>query len=384
MDKDSFSAASAIALNAAFGDRPLAVDGLLDRFPSAESIFTLPEKERGELFDPYGRVPAGLGDSALKAAEEEYRYLKALGVRIVSIFDKEEYPPLLRECPDAPILLYVRSGRTLKELFGKGRSVSVVGTRAESCRGEEWCRRMVRAIADRSREEVIVSGLAIGVDISAHLAAMAYGLPTVAVIPVGADDIYPRRHSLIADKIVGSGGAVITDYPPGTQPRPYNFLRRNRIIAGISPATVLVESKVKGGGMMTCRLAAGYGRMVYAMQGRIDDALSEGCNALIAEKVAEPVVSLDSLCGNLGLASGARPRLTLEERVRERLGAAADETVLAVCREIASRTGMDVEELASRLDLSYSCASRVVGLLESEGIVDTDVLRRCSINVNFH
>ncbi len=384
MDKDSFSAASAIALNAAFGDRPLAVDGLLDRFPSAESIFTMPEKARRELFGPYGKVPAGLGDSDLKAAEEEYRRLKTLGVKTVSIFDSEEYPPLLRECPDAPILLYVRSRRALKELFGSGRSVSIVGTRAESHRGEEWCRRTVKAIADRSDEEVIVSGLAIGVDISAHLAAMAYGLPTVAVIPVGADNIYPRRHSAIADRIVGSGGAVITDYPPGTQPRAYNFLRRNRIIAGISSATILIESKVKGGGMMTCRLAASYGRMVYALQGRIDDSLSEGCNALIAEKVAEPIVNLGSLCDNLGLTSAPKPQMSMEERVRKRLGAAADGTVLEVCRTIDSCMGIDIEELAARLELSCSCISRIVGLLESEGVVTTDILRRCSINANFH
>ena len=125
---------------------------------------------------------------------------------------------------------------------------------------------------------MIVSGLALGVDITAHAAALEGGLPTVGVSPVGIDDVYPRRHVPFVERMCATPGcALVTDYPPGTFPAAFSFIRRNRIIAGLAGSTVLIESRIKGGGMITARLAAGYGRDVFAVPGRIDDIRSQGC-----------------------------------------------------------------------------------------------------------
>lgn len=254
MDKDHLRLVSAIALNAIFGNEPRIAARIVETFGSAEEIFSLTEQERTEIFGPWSKFSSRLGPASLDAAHKEFLDLSARGINFISIFDTDAYPPLLRECPDAPLLLYVRGDPSV--LLNR-HPVSIVGTRDMDSYGRDWCVKAVRALSETPDKPLIVSGLAFGVDITAHLAALSCGLPTVAVIPVGIERIYPASHSVAAGKIIAAGGAVITDYPPGTVPLPYNFLRRNRIIAGLSAATLLVESRRKGGGMMTARLASG-------------------------------------------------------------------------------------------------------------------------------
>ncbi len=389
MDKEHLSAVSAIALNAIFGNEPRIANRIVEAFGTAEAVFALSERECREAFGPYGKFSPELGNRALGEAEEEFGRLSALGVKLVSIFDRENYPPLLRECPDAPLLLYVRGGERAAEVLRGGPMISIVGTRDMDSYGREWCARTVKALSAYPVKPVIVSGLAFGVDISAHLAALACGLPTIAVIPVGIDEVYPRSHTVAAEKITASaGGALITDYPPLTTPLPRNFLRRNRIIAGLSAVTILIESRVRGGGMMTSRLAFDYGRTVFALPGRVDDPRSAGCNALIAEKVAEPLVSASAVAeaAGLGRMSAERKRDPLE-LLRERLGGSLDAESLRraemVFAAVRGRRDISAGELADGLGISYSETVRVVSLLESEGIVRTDVLQRCSINADF-
>ena len=387
MDKDHLQAVGAIALNAIFGNEPRIASQIVEAFDSAEALFALSEKECREAFGPYGKFTPEIGKRALEAAQAEYGRLSALGVGFVSIFDREAYPPLLRECPDAPLLLYVRSSSD-GALLGRPM-ISIVGTRDMSSYGREWCTRIVKSLSEYPVKPVIVSGLAFGVDITAHLAALGCSLPTVAVIPVGIDEVYPRSHTVAAGKIASApGSALVTDYPPGTMPLPYNFLRRNRIIAGLSSATVLIESRVKGGGMMTSRLAFDYGRSVFALPGRVDDVRSGGCNALIAEKIAEPLVSAEAVAEAAGLgAAPDRKKTSPLRRLQERLGGSLDAEVLhraeLVFTAVRGRRDISVGELSAALGLSYSETLRTVGLLESEGIVRTDVLQRCSINANF-
>jgi len=389
MDKGHLSAVSAIALNAIFGNEPRIAKRIVEVFGSAESVFALSDGECRELFGPCGKFSPEIGRRALREAEAEYGRLSSLGVKFVSIFDDGVYPPLLRECPDAPLLLYLRCGANPRDVLRGSPMVSIVGTRDMSAYGKEWCARTVKALSEYPVKPVIVSGLAFGVDITAHLAALGCSLPTIAVIPVGIDEVYPRRHSVVADKIASSDlGALVTDYPPGTEPLPYNFLRRNRIIAGLSAATVLIESRVRGGGMMTSRLAFGYGRSVFALPGRVDDPRSGGCNSLIAEKVAEPLVSAAAVAEAAGLG-----RAVLKEKrdplavLRERLGGSLDADSLhraeIVFAAVRGRRDISVGELSAALGFSYSEALRTVGLLEGEGIIRTDVLQRCSINADF-
>lgn len=388
MDKEKLSKVCALALNTIFGYEPKFSHNIIDALGSAEAVFDLPEEELLRIFGPFNRFLGQVNERTLEEAEKEYDRLTAEGIQIVGIYD-DCYPELLRDCPDAPVALYVRSGSPADELFNVRPAVSVVGTRDLSLYGREWCRRIVETVSQAPSRPTIVSGMAIGVDITAHLAALDFELPTIGVLPVGIDDVYPRRHRAIAEKIAATpGSALITDYPPGTSPVAFNFLRRNRIIAGMSPATVLVESKVQGGGMMTARLAAGYGREVAALPGRIDDPRSQGCNMLLREKIAEPIVSLGTLPQQLGLGSyNLRRKEGLEAAVRGRLDGELppEEVSLAVRLALAiKRTrGICFDELCASMDMEYSDICRYASLLESEGFISIDLLQRCSINTNF-
>ena len=385
MDKAQLRHAGAIALNAIFGNRPRIVAQIAETFSSADELFSLTEKEQAEIFGPWSRFSTRPAADVLEAARREYLDLSSKGVSFISIFDTDAYPPLLRECPDAPLLLYVRGNPSV---LLNPHPVSIVGTRDMDSYGRDCSIKAVRELAETSEKPLIVSGLAFGVDITAHMASLSCGLPTAAVIPVGIERIYPPSHATAADKIVAAGGAVITDYPPGTIPMPYNFLRRNRIIAGLSAATLLIESRRKGGGMMTARLAHGYGRTVLAIPGRLDDPRSEGCNSLIAEKAAEAYCGQASLLEALGLPlQGNRKAPKAEDLLRGRFAGRLDESeIMGLARILSAiRTHRDisVSDLAGTLGLDYPAASRAVCLLETEGLICTDVLQRCSTNVIF-
>jgi len=387
MERKESSTVCALALNTIFGYEPRFSHKLIDALGSAEAVFSLTESEKREIFGPYNKYPGLINGKALEAASDEYECLVRDGVRVVSIFD-EEYPPLLRECSDAPMALYVLGSSSLTEIFNARPGIAVVGTRDLSTYGREWCRRMVEAVSQAPSSPTIVSGLAIGVDVNAHLAALDHGLPTIAVLPVGIDDVYPKRHGGVADRICRTpGGALITDYPPHTAPLAVNFLRRNRIIAGMSGATLLVESRIRGGGMMTARLASGYGREVVALPGRIDDVRSEGCNLLIREKIAEPVTSLALLPEQLGLGVYRPGReKDLAETVATRMdGKLPEETVpvvVSLALEIKSTRGISLDELCRETGMDYREVALYAGLLESEGIITIDLMQRCSVNTS--
>lgn len=384
MDKEQ-ETVSALALNRIFGYEPKISKLLIDRLGSAGAIFTKSKDEIELIFGPYSKKSPEITSEALDRAAEELQRLRAQGCDFISITD-DAYPALLKECEDPPAGLYVRSTTAPEAIFPKGPYVSIVGTRDISPYGREWCGRIVRTLAMAPAPPVIVSGFAIGVDINAHLAALDAGLPTIAVLPVGIDDVYPRRHRAIAERLAATPGcALVSDYPPGTTAQAANFLRRNRIIAGMSQGTILVESKMRGGGTMTAGLAASYGRDVFALPGRIDDLRSQGCNRLIAEKIAEPVHSLGTLQETLGLGRFSRIRKTdIAEEVARRLGGKLDGRQTRLLQETAlhikENRGVTPDEICQALGISYQDAAFATGMLESEGIIVTDLLLRCSIN----
>lgn len=388
MEQKKLSCVSALALNSIFGFEPKFSHNLIDSLGSAEAVFLMSDRERLELFGPYTRYLARINDSALNEAEKEYDRLIAEGYQVLPIYD-EDYPEILRDCPDAPMALYVRSSQPASSIFNHGSGIAVVGTRDISAYGREWCRRIVDAVSQAPEKPVIVSGMAIGVDITAHMQALESGLPTIGVLPVGIDDVYPRRHWGAAQRIAESpGSALVTDYPPGSTPSAVNFIRRNRIIAGMSAATILIESKTRGGGMITARLASGYGREVFALPGRIDDLRSQGCNQLIREKTAEPVTDLAALPGQLGLGTySPRRKEDIAAAIRSRFSGSLDEEELERLVDIGTSIrkirGISFDELCRITDIDYAGISRYAGLLESEGIICIDLLQRCCINTNF-
>lgn len=371
------------ALNRIFGFEPKTGLALITHLGSAAAVFRLDQKELDALTGPYSRFRGRICRKALDEAAEELLSLSARGIWFCGITEAD-YPPLLKECEDAPIGIYVRCCTPIGTLW-KEDSVAVVGTRDVSPYGKEWCRKLVGGLALTGVRPPIVSGLALGVDIEAHKAALEYGLPTIAVMATGPDSIYPYRHRAFAEKLVQTPGcALVTDYPPGTAPLAIHFLRRNRIIAGLSRAVVLVESKIKGGGLMTCGLAFSYNRDVYALPGRVDDIRSQGCNELIRKKMAEPVTSISSLTESLRMGTAISPSLTSD---RDRLtahyqGCRAEELSLmcSIMSAIRKSRGITVEELGETLGTGYIKAAEMTGLLEIDGFICIDLLQRCSIN----
>ena len=379
--------ASLCALNRIFGFEPKIGLALMSHLGSASGIFSLSEDEVNSLLGPYSKYKGRISRRSVDEAAEELMHLSGIGVRFCGI-SEQDYPTLLKECEDPPIGLYIKSHTSLSELWQDNR-IAVVGTRDISPYGKEWCSRIVRSFASTPVSPAIVSGLALGVDIEAHRTALDNGLPTIAVLPTGPDSIYPYRHRKYAEQISSvPGSALVTDYPPGTAPLAVHFLRRNRIIAGLSKATILIESKLKGGGMMTCRLAFSYNRDVYALPGRIDDIRSQGCNELIRQKIAEPIVSAAALAESLDLSSKQMPTRTDYSSLLERQyeGRISPEDIILI-KDIASlirkNRGITIEEISDSIGCCYARSAELTGLLEIDGIIIRDLLQRCSINPKF-
>lgn len=219
-------------------------------------------------------------NDAMKRAETELRFMEEHRIRAFTLTD-DDYPQRLKECPDAPIILYYTGNADLNQQ----RIVSIVGTRRMTTYGQDLIRRFIVDLRTLCPEVLIVSGLAYGVDICAHRQALANGYPTVAVLAHGLDQIYPYRHRDTAAEMLNHGG-LLTEFMTQTSADKPNFVRRNRIVAGMADATVLVESAAKGGGLITCEIAQSYDRGVFAFPGNVGQAYSEGCNNLIRDNGA--------------------------------------------------------------------------------------------------
>lgn len=385
MDRIDSERAGAIALGRVFGSKPALAKRLVESLGSAREVFSLGRAAREAVFGPFSRYAGELTPALLRDAEREYDRLRRLGYACLA-FGEPSYPALLSDTPDAPAVLYLRCSGDPASLFGRGPAVAVVGTRDVSPRGRDWCRRLVKAFSESGRGPAVISGLALGVDGTAHRTALECGLPTIAVLPVGIEDVYPRVHRELSCLIASAeGSALVSDFPPGTVPTAFNFLRRNRIIAGLSDAAVVVESKRRGGAMVTARLASDYSREVFVLPGRVDDPRSEGCNMLISEKLAEIVVSVPQLCLRLGLKSpaGVGDGRSLREKLTGALSGRLDgerlEKAIRLAEAVRSSAGADYETLCRTTGMEYREVAGLCALLENEGVIETDLLQRCTL-----
>lgn len=384
--KDTKETACLCALGRIFGFEPRIGTALISHFGSAENIFSLREREIDSILGPFSKYRGQINPSAVSKAEDELAELEKKDIRFIG-WSSEDYPLLLKECEDAPIGLYIRTRTPAADLWKPSEKIAVVGTRDISKYGIEWCSRTIASLACTKEKPLIVSGLALGTDICAHKAALEGGLPTIAVMATGPESVYPYRHRGIAEQIACTPGcALITDYPPGTPPLPIHFLRRNRIIAGISNAVVLIESKIKGGGMMTARLAFSYDRDVYALPGRIDDIRSQGCNLLISNKTAEPITSVDELLKNLDIhKETSHAPEKLDERLKQVYTSGGTRDLIpklsSMLLRIRGHRGITIEELAHELKMEYLESAALARLLETDGFISIDLLQRCAIIV---
>lgn len=293
-------------------------------------------------------------DMMLHQAAHIALHCERAGVR-VEVKGRDGYPRLLAECADAPHVLYVRGDLDLNA----GRWMSVVGTRKATPMGVDACRHFVRDLAMAYPEAVVVSGLAFGIDKAAHLAAMDYRIPTVAVMAGWVDEIVPPSHFWIARKIVESGGAVVSDMPVGTIIKPANFLSRNRIIAGLSCATMVVESSARGGSLVTADIASSYDREVFAIPGRSEDLNFAGTNALIRSSKALLYQDISDV------AVALKWERSCKERARSPCSLPG--YLLDVFNQIPDTEPTTIEQVAQNMDMSLPMVSSALIQLEMYG-----------------
>jgi DNA processing protein len=243
---------------------------------SVEGVFQ--EKEKNLMKIPgIGEVNAKrvVRQNVLDRAKREVDFILKNKIQTFFYLD-DNYPTRLKGCSDSPIILYFKGNANLNEQ----RIISVVGTRSATNYGKEICEELIRSFSEKSYPILVVSGLAYGIDVHAHKACLKYNIPTVGVFAHGLDTIYPSLHAPIASKMLEKGG-LISDFISETKIDRQNFLRRNRIIAGLADATIIVESAEKGGALVTADIANSYNRDVFAFPGRSTDLYSRGCNKII-------------------------------------------------------------------------------------------------------
>lgn len=300
--------------------------------------------------------------AALSRAEEESRFCEAEGVKVLCLNDAD-YPHRLRECDDAPLVLYFKGNANLNAVH----AISMVGTRRCTEYGKDLCRQLTADLARLCPDTMVFSGLAYGIDIHSHRGALAAGLPTVAVLAHGLDRIYPYTHRDTAKKMITNGG-LLTEYMTGTNPDKGNFVCRNRIVAGISDGCIVVESAHKGGAMITARLAFDYNRQVFSCPGRIGDEYSEGCNELIRGNTASALLAADDIVNNLNWITEER-RQALSKPLQTELFPVLDETEDNIVNLLRGSDGFQINVIAQRLNLPIHNVSASLFELEMKSLV---------------
>lgn len=265
---------------------------ILDLVPSERDFFEMKRADLAQLLPVKSRL---LGDDyrrqLLDSTDKELEFLNKNSIG-VTYFTDSDFPRRLAATPDGPVLIYYKGD---PGCFNADKMISIVGTRHATPYGTHFCDSLVRDISGCIADAVIVSGLAYGIDIAAHRAALSHRVPTMAVLAHGLNTIYPSQHRNDALNILENGGMIITDYTSQAAMSRGNFLARNRIIAGLSDCTIVVESAEKGGAIVTAGIAQSYNRDVFAIPGKVTDIYSAGCNSLIRNNTATLITSCDDL-----------------------------------------------------------------------------------------
>lgn len=263
---------------------------------SGEEIFLHRNEAQDILPDCSPRLIDNLKDwsEPLKRAEVELEFCRNNNIRVLCLGD-DNYPKRLEDCADAPLVMYYKGNANLNQ----SRVINIIGTRHCTTYGADFIRRFIHDLKTLCPEVLVVSGLAYGVDINAHQQALAVGYETVGVVAHGLDYLYPAAHKDVAREMVNHGG-LLTEFMTCTNADKGNFVRRNRIVAGMSDACILIESAAHGGGMITAGIAFDYGREVFALPGRVGDHFSEGCNNAIRENKAMLLTSVEDFVKAMG------------------------------------------------------------------------------------
>ena len=316
---------------------------LVQHFGDAQSIFKA-RKSDLEKVEGMGSVRA----QSIKAfkdfsiAEKEIEFIQKFNIQTLFLTDAA-YPQRLLQCYDSPTLLFYKGTADLNA----SKVVAIVGTRTHTDYGKSVTENLVKGLADQNI--LVVSGLAYGIDAIAHKSALKNGLPTVGCVGHGLDKMYPAENAGLAREMVKSGGGILTEFFSGTKPEKHNFPLRNRVVAGMCDATVVVETHAKGGSLITAKLADGYNRDVFAVPGRTIDAKSAGCNFLIQHNKAILLQSADDLLTVMGWKEVAKKAKKQKELFIELTP--DEQTIVHLLQE---REAVSIDEINIRSGLSSS------------------------------
>lgn len=332
---------------------------LLDRFGSAKQVFQTSVKELKNA-EGVGEIKAkGFKDAdVLKRAEKELDFV--LENNITALFNGFKYPHRLTNCSDAPLLLYYKGTANLDA----AKIVAIVGTRKNTDYGHKLCEELIEGL-QHLEDILIVSGLALGIDAIAHKKCVQAGLPTVGVLGHGLDRMYPYTHKQLAQQMTEHGG-VLAEFPSETLPDRTNFPMRNRIVAGMSDVTVVVESNKEGGALITAHMASGYNREVAAFPGRVNDSRSAGCNELIRTNIAAMITRPEDLIEQLNWNKGNKQRV-----VQKQLFLNLSEDEQKIVDLLQTKDSTHADELYHHTGLPSSQLAATLLQLEMMGVVRT-------------
>jgi DNA processing protein len=350
---------SLIALSLVPGIGNFTVRQLISYCGSAQAVFKLPKAKLLKIPGIGEATLAGLHTGSWhQEAEAEWERAEKAHARMVAYTD-DEYPRRLRELHDAPVLLFTKGSID----FNAQKVVAIVGTRNPTNYGRQMTEMLVEQLVPH--HPLVISGLAYGIDITAHRAALQHGLATVGVMATGIDSVYPAAHRDVAHKMIDQGG-LVTEYRAGTIPDPTKFPSRNRIIAGLADATLVVEAALKGGALITAEIANSYDRDVFAVPGNAGLEFSEGCNALIKRNKAHLITDI----GDLEYIMQWEKEDPLEKAQPVDLGELNPEE-LQVAHALKGKQGpVPIDQLSWITRISASKLASILLQLEFQGVVE--------------
>ena len=356
---------NAMALSRIDRFHPAGLLELYNRLGSATAVIEHRNDIREVIPDASRYLIEGLGrlDDALRRAEEELKYDMKHHIVPLAYHDKR-YPERMRQCSDAPLVLYFLGNADLNPR----RTIDIVGTRRCTPYGKDLIKSFVSDLKELCPDVLIFSGLAYGVDICAHREALANGYETVGVLAHGLDDIYPRAHRSTAIEMLQQGG-LLTEYMTHTEPFAKNFVRRNRIVAGCSDATILVESASHGGGLITCSIARSYSREVFAFPGSVNATYSQGCNNLIRDNGAMLITSAADFVKAMLWDDTAKMRKARKEGIQRDLFPDLTDDEKTIIRALGENNDQQLNVLTINTSLPISRLSSLLFELELKGIV---------------
>jgi len=339
---------------------PSLAKSLVSYFGSAEEVFNTSRAK-------WMKVP-GIGEktvaqmdmgAALIKAEEELKFIEKNKIDTFFYTDSR-YPKRLKNCNDSPVLLYSKGNANLNSQH----IISIVGTRNATDYGKLLCKQLIEEL--QAYNVLIVSGLALGIDVTAHKECLKLNVPTVGVLAHGLDRIYPSQNRLIAEKMLENGG-LLTEYPSGTIPDRENFPQRNRIVAGIADATVVVEASIKGGALITAEIANSYNRDVFAFPGRVGDDFSEGCNFLIRNNKAALLTCAADLAYILGWGKTDNTKPVIEQLTLPIDLSAEEHLIFEILRQ--HKAPLAIDDLTIKTNMATSKLAMNLLNMEMQGFI---------------